>query len=152
MKLVLVRHGEASFDAPSDRLRELTDVGRENNKRVAGSMHTPCSSVNVFWTSDLLRAQQSGEAFTDIVAVKPEQQRFLSPESDPKRVIAALEKLNPEDEVLIVAHQPLLGSLVSHLCHGHGYEPHPFITSEALILECEIPALGLATVLEQFLP
>lgn len=146
MNLFVIRHGEASMDAPSDALRPLTERGR---MQTAANIEKHLDSLNVvtdIWVSQLLRAQQTAEIVAQRLSIQPQTQRFLTPDSDPTRVVRALEEEATGKTVLLVSHQPLVGNLVSLLCEGHHYAPHPFGTSEMVQLEYEHPASGLATL------
>lgn len=146
MKIYIMRHGEASFQASSDRQRPLTAAGQKQCQSVCDSYAKQLAEVDVFWVSELLRAQQSATIAGHHVGHPPETKRFLSPDSAPSKVLNALEKLPEDAEVLLVSHQPLVGSLVSLLCEGHQYAPHPFTTAELVCLECPLPTPGLATL------
>ncbi|MNJ72988.1 hypothetical protein D3C77_697140 [compost metagenome] len=70
---------------------------------------------------------------------------WLTPDSDPQAVIAELDKLGLE-EVLLVSHQPLVGTLVGLLEHGHYRTPAPMSTASLAQLEGDWPLAGLMTL------
>lgn len=146
MRLFIVRHGEAAFDAKSDRLRPLTERGRADCKRQVTEHLSTLSEVTTIWCSELLRAQQTAEIFAQHLSVQIESKRFLSPDTDPALVLKALDELPETTSLLMVSHQPLVGCLVSLLCAGHVYDAHPFATSEMVSLNVDMPAEGLATL------
>lgn len=151
MKLFIMRHGEASFDAPSDAQRVLTPRGAMQTLQVFEALAAQLG-VDVFgpellvWQSTLVRAQQSAKIGADLLGYQAQTQDFLCPDSRPERVLDALLALPVNSAVLLVSHQPLVGNLLSLLCEGHLYQPYPFTTSELLYLECELPARGLAQI------
>jgi phosphohistidine phosphatase len=49
----------------------------------------------------------------------------------------------PDDEILLVSHQPLLGDLAGLLIHGHRQAPLPMSTASLAELEGEAVAAGL---------
>ena len=62
-----------------------------------------------------------------------------------------LESAKGIASLVLVSHQPLVGSLVSLLCAGNVYEAHPFATAEIVALETEIIAPGTAEFLANWL-
>ena len=70
---------------------------------------------------------------------------WLTPESDPQQVIAELGRLGVE-QVLLVSHQPLVGTLVCLLEHGHRKDPAPMGTASLAELDGDHPLAGLMTL------
>lgn len=151
MELFVARHGEASFDAKSDRLRPLTDRGISETESCLTMVQGGLDAVQQIWVSDLVRAQQTALLINKELEVELVTKTFLRPESDPQVVLRNLE-LNETGSVFIVAHQPLLGCLVSLLVEGHTYSPHPFCTSEILQLQSDSCGAGLFSISHQYLP
>lgn len=144
VNVFLCRHGEASFDAPTDRLRPLTESGVAATKqRVSEIKSVLKGAVTSIWSSDLLRAQQTAESFAEALEMKPTTQTFLRPDSDPVRIVKKLAECAENECILIVAHMPLLGDLVSLLLDGNVYTPYNFQTSEVVQLQGELAAAGL---------
>ena len=50
------------------------------------------------------------------------------------------------EHVLLVSHQPLVGTLVGMLEHGHGQQPAPLSTATLAELEGDWPLAGLMTL------
>ncbi len=147
--LYLCRHGEASFDAPNDRLRPLTEAGTANTDRRA-CLLLPLLQENVsaIWCSDLLRAQQTADIFASKLKLKPEVQTFLRPDSDPLLVVKKLSDYQASGSILVVAHMPLLGDLASLLLEGNVFMPYGFQTSEVVHLRGELIAAGLMELVD----
>ncbi|KZY61057.1 hypothetical protein A3742_02995 [Oleiphilus sp. HI0071] len=144
VNVFLCRHGEASFDAPSDRLRPLTEMGKSSTKQRASEMKSLLTGVvTEIWSSDLLRAQQTAEFFADSLKMDVTVQTFLRPDSDPALVVKKLAECSENDCILVVAHMPLLGDLVSLLREGNFFTPYNFQTSEVVHLHGELAAAGL---------
>ncbi|KZY75432.1 histidine phosphatase family protein, partial [Oleiphilus sp. HI0067] len=104
--LFLCRHGEASFDAPSDRQRPLTDAGTAKTKETILRLSKMNMSVSDIWCSDLMRAQQTAQLFSSEYSLIVEEQTFLRPDSDPERATRKLNLLRDDQTLLIVAHMP----------------------------------------------
>ena len=56
--------------------------------------------------------------------------------------LEVLQKLETDDTVLLVSHQPLVGSLISFLQHGHLRQPQPMHTASLAELEGDFPLAG----------
>ncbi len=69
----------------------------------------------------------------------------MTPDGDVQRV---LEKLDTDDNVLLVSHQPLVGSLISFLQHGHQRQPQPMYTASLAELEGDFPLAGLMSLVD----
>lgn len=153
MKVFIARHGEASFNAPSDFERPLTDNGSSTTRKLVEANLSALQEVEVIWCSHLTRAIQTAEIYGSALSLVPEKKTFLPPESQPAKVIKALEAAEADyQSILIVSHQPLVGDLVSALCEGNDFRGHPFTTSEVVVLEMDYPAAGIATKIANFLP
>jgi phosphohistidine phosphatase len=151
MKLFIARHGEASFDAESDFSRPLTERGLIQTRTSLNENLSVFKEVDHIWASPLLRAQQTANIFHEALKVDVQTQPFITPESSPKQVLRQLNKAGLEN-LLIVSHQPLVGDLVSLLVEGNTYQPHPFTTSEVLVLDCEMFEAGLSRILKDIVP
>jgi phosphohistidine phosphatase len=152
MKIYVMRHAQASFSAPSDRERPITELGIIQTKALLSANSDQFSDVNLIWSSDLLRAKQTASLVSDALKLEANEQLFLSPDSDVKQVVDALQGLDPNTCLLIVSHQPLVGELVSFLIKGNVHHAHPYTTSEILELELDFVDAGMASLVKQYLP
>lgn len=145
MKLWVLRHGEAEPHASSDAARRLTAHGREQVLRSAA--HLLGKVPQVILASPYVRAQQTAALVHEALGFdKPVQTvPWLTPESAPQQVIAELDRLGIE-EILLVSHQPLVGTLVSLLEHGHRRQPAPMSTASLAQLDGEFPLAGVMTL------
>ncbi len=137
-----MRHGEAAWTTP-DPERALTERGREASRRVLGKLVETDPPIDRILVSPYRRARQTAAEAEALLQLKAQEHSCLTPDESPA---ATLEALTPHigQHTLIVAHQPLLGYLASLLDRGDLREPHPFGTSEILVLELEAwaPACG----------
>jgi len=152
MKLLIARHGEASFNAASDKARPLTPNGKAITARLVDTHFEALRAVQRIWNSELVRARETASIFAEKLHVAAEPKDFLTPDDKAEDVLAALQSLPTDETLLIVSHQPLIGDLVSVLCTGSVYDSHPFITSEIVVLEYASPARGFASLVADFLP
>ncbi|WP_422421047.1 phosphohistidine phosphatase SixA [Pseudomonas sp. GZD-222] len=144
MKLWVLRHGEAEPRANSDSERRLTAHGREQVLRSAA--HLLGQDLQVILASPYVRAQQTAALVHQALGfIKPVQTvTWLTPDTDPQKVIAELDKLGLEN-VLLVSHQPLVSCLVGMLEQGHQQGPS-MSTASLAELEGDWPLAGLMTL------
>ena len=104
MKVWILRHGEAEGHAPTDAERNLTEHGRAEVLRSAA--HLIGQPLGAIIASPYVRAQQTAQLVRDVLGFQPEIRTvpWLTPDGDVQRV---LEKLDSDDDVLLVSHQPL---------------------------------------------
>ncbi|RFD27384.1 phosphohistidine phosphatase SixA [Pseudomonas sp. GL93] len=145
MKVWILRHGEAQAHAPTDAERNLTEHGRAEVVRSAA--HLIGQPLGAIIASPYVRAQQTAQLVRDVLGFQPEIRTvpWLTPDGDVQRV---LEKLDTDDDVLLVSHQPLVGSLISFLQHGHQRQPEPMYTASLAQLEGDFPLAGLMSLVD----
>ncbi|MBF8747228.1 phosphohistidine phosphatase SixA [Pseudomonas putida] len=145
MKLWILRHGEAEPRANSDAERRLTGHGREQVLHSAAQLlGQPLLAIIA---SPYVRAQQTAALVHETLGFAEPvlTVAWLTPESDPRQVIAEVERLGLE-QVLLVSHQPLVGGLVGLLEHGHLQQPAAMSTASLAELEGDWPLAGLMTL------
>lgn len=145
MKVWILRHGEAQAHARTDAERNLTEHGRAEVLRSAA--HLIGQPLGAIIASPYVRAQQTAQLVRDVLGFEPEIRTvpWLTPDGDVQRV---LEKLDTDDNVLLVSHQPLVGSLISFLQHGHQRQPQPMYTASRAELEGDFPVAGLMSLVD----
>jgi len=152
MILTIWRHGEAA-EGVHDRLRELTDSGRDDMGFGSHRFHAACVTRNIphphtILHSPLVRTSQTAEIVAAVfthATLTPE--RALQPGSSVAAVDAAVTECTDADfpiqHMLLVSHQPLVSRLVDHYL-GAGSNV-PFLTPGGLVtlaLEHITPACG----------
>ena len=143
MKLWILRHGEAEGHARTDAERNLTEHGRAEVLRSAAQLiGQPLSAIIA---SPYVRAQQTAHLVREALGFEPQIRTvpWLTPEGNPQLV---LQNLDSDDNVLLVSHQPLVGSLISFLQHGHQRQPQPMHTASLAELEGDFPLAGLMSL------
>lgn len=121
MKIFVLRHGHAEPEAPADHLRALSSRGREQVAQVSRENIDSLSSVDLVMVSPYLRAQQTAEVALGILpkAVKKVDSDLLVPGANPNNIVNALYDLHADSDietVLLVSHQPFVGTLIDMLC------------------------------------
>ncbi|NVK41303.1 MAG: phosphohistidine phosphatase SixA [Oceanospirillaceae bacterium] len=149
MKLYLMRHGEAGFDAPSDFDRSLTERGIMALDRMLSRERAVLDDVSAVLPSPYLRARQTADRVVSHLGVPLlEPNTAFIPDIDTRLALAALES-SMLDGLLLVSHQPLIGKLVATLIEGDARRPEPMLPGAVAILELDWPAAGLATLLKK---
>ncbi|MHA6196313.1 phosphohistidine phosphatase SixA [Pseudomonas wadenswilerensis] len=145
MKVWVLRHGEAEPHARSDDQRNLTEQGRKQVLRSAA--HLMGQPLDAIVASPYVRAQQTAGLVHDALGfAKPlVTVPWLTPESNPDRVIAELDALGL-DNVLLVSHQPLVSSLLGLLVHGSRQSGEPMSTASLAELQGDAALSGVMTL------
>jgi phosphohistidine phosphatase len=148
--LTIWRHGTAA-DGANDRLRELTDAGRDDVGFGSQRFHEACIAYKIphpqaILHSPLLRTTQTAEiiaaAFTHarvraVQALQPGNKPFTVDEELSRFVDYRL----PQQHIVVVCHQPLVSHLVEYYLEGSGSVP--FLIPGGLV-SLSLDALGSA--------
>jgi phosphohistidine phosphatase len=143
MKVWVLRHGEAESHARNDAERGLTAHGREEVLRSAAQLIG--QPIQAIIASPYVRAQQTAQLVRDVLGFEPEirTEAWLRPDSNPLIVV---DQLDSTENILLVSHNPLVGSLIGYLQHGHLREPQPMSTASLAELEADLPLAGGMTL------
>lgn len=142
MRLLLLRHGEAGYDALSDAQRHLTEQGRLRVQQMLKQHSESLAGLERVVHSPYLRTCQTAQLVQDQQAVMCESLSLLTPESSPQLLVDWLA-LQADSTLMLVTHQPLIGQLVSLLCEGNLLRPEPMLPGALAIIELAFPAAGL---------
>ncbi len=140
MHAFFMRHGEATTQAESDMARQLTLDGREDVVETIARCQQELTIVDDIWASPYVRAQQTAQLVSERIHKPVITQDFLTPTDNPDKILAALR--NAEKTILIVSHQPLLGTLVDRLAgletgrHRMGTSAIACIETDAMMYGC----------------
>jgi len=145
MQLLLMRHGEASWQASQDALRPLTASGVVAVKAKADQLAHRQWLPELIIHSGYLRAQQTAllvaERCPDAEIVVAEQ---WQPDSDPLTAIRVLEDCSTYNRILVVTHMPIVARVSGLLCDGRSDVAPAFPTAGIMPLELDWPASGMA--------
>jgi len=143
MDLFLLRHGCAEPSASRDRDRRLTEEGRDELQRVLTASGDSLAIITKVMASPYVRAQQSCDIamtfLTDTAAQDRHTADFLTPGSNPQRTLDWLAEQPPDSAVLLVTHQPLVGTLLDELC---GFEAGRYRMGTAALAYLRLPLVG----------
>ena len=143
MQLLILRHGQAEPMFGDDAARQLTERGRAQVAGICARRADELAQVRTIWASPFVRTQQTAQIVAEHLQLPFTTQPLLIGDTDPQAVLDALQGADAADfPLLLVSHQPLVGSLVNGLC-GSGSE-HPLGTSSLACLNAEVWANGCA--------
>lgn len=143
MDLFLLRHGCAEPSASRDRDRRLTAEGRDELQRVLTASGDSLAAITKVMASPYVRAQQSCDVAMTFLNETAAQDRhtvdFLTPGSNPQRAMDWLAEQPSEAAVLLVTHQPLVGTLLDELC---GFEAGRYRMGTAALAYLRLSLVG----------
>lgn len=143
MDLFLLRHGCAEPSASRDRDRNLTAEGREELQHVLTAAAPQFSKITQVMASPYVRAQQSCDIAMGFLPHLMEQDRhiadFLTPGSNPQRTIDWLNAQPMDAAILLVTHQPLVGTLLDEL---GGFESGRYRMGTGALAYLQLPLVG----------
>ena len=111
MELILWRHADAEDGAP-DFERRLTKKGRKQAARVAEWLLEHLPDDFLVLASPAARAQETAQA----LGMKIKTVDQLAPGAPVKKILQATGWPDGEGTVIVVGHQPDLGTAAAHLC------------------------------------
>ena len=123
-QLWIMRHGDAAWVAGKDAERPLTDAGRHQVRTVAEQLKSQLKGTCDVWISPYLRAQQSAQELLDAAQIEPantQTEPMITPSGDPVMVASLIEASDFEN-LIIVAHMPLVARLTSYLTRNDSVE------------------------------
>ena len=127
MRVILIRHGDAvSSSLLGDHGRPLSTEGRRQATATGRALADRQISPTRVWCSPLVRAVQTAElvtaslAYDDVIEARDD----LYSDSPTDSLARALAKLESEETIVVVGHQPYMSSATS------------------LLLNCSVSAFG----------
>ncbi|WP_210395446.1 SixA phosphatase family protein [Motiliproteus sediminis] len=136
--LILMRHGAADWVTP-DEERPLSATGIQQCQRQISARSQQLEGVGRLWVSPYLRARQTAEMLPLNTSVEHSRANWLTPDSDPERVIAELAASLSADTAMLVAHNPLLTRLLNRLL---GAEPGRYHLGTSAMAAVELPLVA----------
>ena len=149
MRLYLLRHADAAFEAERDELRSLTERGWAQAQDVGDWLCSQVSGQARVAASPLLRAQQTASVVSQALGLEPALQLpELAPDGDPLRAENALSLLAAEgvEDFIVVSHMPLIASLYAWIAEGTLTTGEAYDLAEVRVLALDIIAPGLGQV------
>lgn len=158
MKLIFVRHGQATAYCADDAGRNLTPFGQDQAKQSATSLLQKYQP-DIIISSPYNRAKQTAQELYRMASLQGQAPKFLTlssitPDDDPKQGlndIAQLlfDKSDDKQCVVVVCHMPI----VAHMTQILDELPYaPFALAEYRVFELDVIAQGLACQIDGFCP
>lgn len=149
-RLYLLRHGQAAWISP-DEQRPLTEQGVSQTLAMLDLYAERIESPLSLWVSPYLRAQQSAELVRQrlipaVEVLSTEDRDCLTPDCDPQRLLAELQRWSGARDLMLVGHNPLLTRLLNLLL-GEPAGRYHLGTSALVALELPVVAAGCAELL-----
>lgn len=143
MKVFLVRHADADAEIPEglgDEARTLTTKSRAAVRQHFTGLKERLGTPSMVLTSPLTRCVQTSQILIQAIGYEGplRSHRALLPDG-PVGAIDALLREHPEDSLVLVGHQPSMGSITAHLL-GLQVFPRPFAPGTVLGLDLTAPA------------
>lgn len=143
MRIWVLRHGEAERQTQYDPDRVLTARGSDDAKNAGIVLSKFVPATLQIFASPYKRAQQTAQA---AALALPHQHiatvEWLTPDTDPRVTLRALEQL-PHNDILLVSHQPLVSALGGLLTDGD-YRAGPPM-SPASLAELDLSTIGVGS-------
>jgi phosphohistidine phosphatase len=124
MNIYLLRHGIAAPHGEgnqfNDAERPLTPEGITKMRQVSKGLKRLGVTFDIVASSSLLRAKETAEIVVDVLKFNGSIQLWdeLAPGGSISKLMQKLQKYRNKDSVLLVGHQPDMGSLASSLILG----------------------------------
>ncbi len=118
MRLLLIRHADASSDEP----RALTETGRRQYTMVADALRRMGMTVDRLLSSPLLRALQTAELTARALGFRGavEETPALGDDFTVEKLLERLAALPPDGTVACIGHEPHLGHFAAALVTADG--------------------------------
>lgn len=145
MEVLLIRHGEASWDAKSDMERQLTSRGEVQVAAARDWLAAQGWQPDQLWVSPYRRAQQSADIVSANWNVRRRSIASLSPDSSLNELETLLETFSGE-RLLLVGHNPLLSNAIGQWHQGAPASYWGLQPASMALLHAEVLAPGTAAL------
>jgi phosphohistidine phosphatase len=121
MNLYVIRHAiavdEGTAEYPSDSERPLTDKGRKKMRQVAKGLRALGVEFDLILSSPYVRARETAEIVADVFKMRKKIafSDNLTPEVEPKLLIAEINENHSVDSLALVGHEPHLSTFIGLL-------------------------------------
>ncbi len=153
MQIILIRHGEAEPLKRTDAERNLTLNGLHQAQQAAAWLLNHQYAIDGLFASPYFRARQTAGELANVLEIPVTLTDRITPERDPREVMAWLESQDLPDEAVIalVCHMPVIGRLASWLCEGVDSGARMSL-AEVRVIEMPVLAAGQGRRVAGFLP
>lgn len=156
MKLIFIRHGQATAYCADDAGRNLTEFGQAQAQETAEQLLSKYSP-NLIIASPFNRANQTAQILSNLANAQNKPHHFITldtitPDDDPEKGVDDITALvNPQEHecVVVVCHMPIVAHMTALL---DGQVPVSFELAEYRVLDISVIAQGLGTQVDAFSP
>lgn len=160
MKLIFIRHGQATAYCGDDMRRDLTEFGQTQAKET-GTHLADRHSLDMIITSPFHRADQTAKILQNIAQDKGQNPTLITldsitPNDDPVAGVSDIEQIvashygdEPNKTIAVVCHMPIVARMVAYLAEDL---PSMFELAEYRVMTTDIIAWGQARQSERFSP
>jgi phosphohistidine phosphatase len=113
MRLFFIRHGKASYDAPSDELRPLLPEGIEQAEDLGRILRAMDVRPAQIYTSPRLRAKETAEHIGMALDMRPEVNEACNFEFNLNKALKLATGYSDESDILFVGHNPSMSETVT---------------------------------------
>ena len=115
MKLLLLRHADADMPAASDLARPLSEKGHKQAQELARFLKAYSIQPKIIITSTATRAIETAKPIAAALRIESIPCNWARPGMPPDEALHELQPYSQFKEVLLVGHQPDLGTLAARL-------------------------------------
>ena len=142
--LLVMRHGEASWDAAEDRNRQLTSRGELQAEIAADLLLHGQWRPDLILVSPYVRTRQTAGPITDALGTAAVISQELTPDTPVEQLIKYVDSQKFEN-LLIVSHQPLVSTFIAHIC-GDEVSKFPMDTASMAMLDFSVLSRGCGSL------
>lgn len=162
MKLIFIRHGQATAYCADDAGRDLTEFGQAQVSQTATHL-TERYSLDMIIASPFNRANQTAKILQNTANNKGQNPMFITldsitPNDDPVAGVADIEWIiashyghEHDKTIAVVCHMPIVARMVAYLDVG-SLPSLIFDLAEYRVMTADVIAQGLARQSERFTP
>jgi phosphohistidine phosphatase len=118
MRLYFFRHGEAEDAAKDDFSRRLTERGTERVATAAKVLAKLGVTPAHIYSSPRVRAKQTADILSKALGVPVEEREEVNFNFDMKLLESLLANVMPDDEIILVGHEPTFSNTLRELTGG----------------------------------
>lgn len=162
MKLIFIRHGQATAYCADDAGRDLTEFGQVQATETATHL-VEKYNLDMIIASPFNRANQTAKILQQTAINNNQTPVFvtlesITPDDDPVVGIGEIDKTivshygyEHDKTIAIVCHMPIVARMVAYL-DSNGLPPPMFDLAEYRVLHTEVLAQGAANQVERYSP
>lgn len=162
MKLIFIRHGQATAYCADDAGRNLTEFGQAQAHETANHLIAQYH-LDMIIASPFNRADQTAKILQNLANEQGQNPAFITlnsitPDDNPVQGVADIERIisatfgdEHDKTIAIVCHMPIVGRMVAYL-DADGLPPPMFDLAEYRVLTASVIAEALSKQVDRYSP